>query len=275
MAGPAGDVATELEDDGSRLWRVLADPTRRRILDLLRAQPRITGEIASNFKVSRIAVMRHLAVLSEAGLVTSRKRGRQRWFYLNAVPLQHIHERWVSSQMEVWASGLLRLRRSAKGAASRMNASRPAVDVAFDISIAAPPVDVFAAITEDPGGWWGHPYMHAGTTSLTLEPRLGGLLTERWRSGGAVLATVTNWTDDRHLELTGPFHLGLAVGIAAFELSPSKRGTNLHFTFRAFGAIEEQMIDRFAQGWRELVGQRLKTLVETGTRLGIAPDPPR
>jgi DNA-binding transcriptional ArsR family regulator len=78
-----------LEEDTALLWRALADPTRRRILDLLRQRPLITGEIAAQFPISRIAVMRHLEVLSEAGLAVSRKRGRQRWHYLNTVPLQN------------------------------------------------------------------------------------------------------------------------------------------------------------------------------------------
>ncbi len=89
-----------------------------------------------------------------------------------------------------------------------------------------------------------------------------------------VLATVTGWTDDGYLQLTGPFHLGLALGIATFELSDSEGGTNVKFSFRAIGAIEPQVVERFAQGWTDLVGRRLKTLVETGTRLGIAPDKP-
>ena len=66
-----------LEDDAHSMWRALADPTRRGILDLLRQRPLITGAIAAQFPISRIAVMRHLEVLSEAGLVTSRKRGRE------------------------------------------------------------------------------------------------------------------------------------------------------------------------------------------------------
>ena len=56
-----------LDDDTALLWRALADPTRRLILDLLRERPRVTGEIAAQFPISRIAVMRHLEVLSEAG----------------------------------------------------------------------------------------------------------------------------------------------------------------------------------------------------------------
>jgi DNA-binding transcriptional ArsR family regulator/uncharacterized protein YndB with AHSA1/START domain len=267
-------VAAELKADGGAVWLALSDPTRRRILDLLRERPRITGDIASHFDVSRIAVMRHLQVLSAAGLVTSRKRGRERWHYLDAVPLQRMHERWVDTHAASWASDLLRFGQRVEDRTKRMNANRPAVDVALDVSIAAPRIDVFAALTTDPGGWWGHPYLRSDTTGLTLERRLGGLVVETWKGGGSVLATVTGWTDDRYLQLSGPFHLGVALGIATFELGDRNDGTSVQFSFRAIGAIEPQLVERFAEGWTDLVGRRLKTLVETGTRLGIAPDPP-
>ncbi len=269
-----GDVESELGADGGPVWLALSDPTRRRILDLLRERPRITGDIASHFEVSRIAVMRHLQVLEAAGLVTSRKRGRERWHYLDGVPLQRMYERWVDTHTARWASSLLRFGRQVESRAKRMNADRPAVDVALDVAIDAPTSVVFAALTEDPGGWWGHPYLHSDATSLTLEPELGGLVVERWEGGGAVLATVTGWTDGLYLQLTGPFHLGLALGIATFQLSDSGGGTSVRFSFRAIGAIEPQLVERFAEGWTELVGRRLKTLAETGKRLGVAPDRP-
>ena len=270
-----GDVAAEIEADGGPVWLALSDPTRRRILDLLRERPRITGEIASQFEISRIAVMRHLQVLGGAGLVTSRKRGRQRWHYLNSVPLQRMYERWIDTYAASWASGLLRFGRQVEANAKRMSANLPVVDVALDVSITAPRTAVFAALTADPGGWWGHPFLRSDATGITLERRLGGLLVETWENGGAVLATVTGWTDDRYLQLAGPFHLGVALGIATFELSDRGDGTSLQFSFRAIGAIETQVAEQFANGWTELIGRRLKTLVETGTRLGIAPDPPK
>jgi len=269
----AGDVEAELAHDGGAVWLALADPTRRRILDLLHDRPRITGDIASHFKISRISIMRHLQVLAASGLVTSRKRGRERWHYINAVPLQQMYERWVDMQTASWASGLLRFGRKVEGPARRMNLDRPAVDVALDVAIAAPRNLVFAALTEDPGGWWGHPYLRPDATGLTLEPRLGGLVVERWDGGGAVVATVTGWTDGSFLQLTGPFHLGLALGVATFRLSDSDDGTTVQFSFRAIGAIEPELVERFAEGWTELIGRRLKTLVETGKRLGVAPDP--
>ena len=267
-------MEAELDLDGGPIWPALSDPTRRRILDLLREQPRITGDIASHFEVSRIAVMRHLQVLAAAGLITSRKRGRERWHYLNAVPLQRMYERWVDLDSAGWTSGLLRFGRHVAGRARRMNADRPAVDVALDVAIAAPRSLVFAALTEDPGGWWGHPYLRSETTGLTLEPRLGGLVVETWNGGGAVLASVTGWTEGRYLQLTGAFHLGLALGTASFQLSDADDGTNLEFSFRAIGVIESQLVEQFAEGWGELVARRLKTLVETGKRLGVAPDAP-
>jgi DNA-binding transcriptional ArsR family regulator/uncharacterized protein YndB with AHSA1/START domain len=263
----------ELEDETAPLWRALADPTRRRILDLVRARPRITGEIASEFEISRIAVMRHLEVLAEADLVTSRKRGRERWHYLNAVPLQRLHERWHDPLASGWASSLLRLQRSVeRDEGEPVKHTDLAVDVALDVTIDGTPAEVFYALTRDPGGWWGHPFLRPDATDITLEPRLGGLLLEHWGEGGAVIAAVTGWQEDRHLTLTGPFH-HVALGVATFELTPTDVGTLLRFSFRAVGVLDPEIAEAMPGGWNELVSTRLKALVESGRRLGIAADP--
>src|SRR5215468_5087265 len=138
-----------LEEDTGLLWRALADPTRRQILDLLRQRPRVIGEIAAQFPISRIAVMRHLDVLSQAGLVSSRKRGRERWHYLNAVPLQKLHRRWTDPAAAGFASALLRLQDTVEAEGRPMESIQPTVDVALDIEIAGPPTAVFAALTKD------------------------------------------------------------------------------------------------------------------------------
>jgi len=264
----------ELEAETAPLWRALADPTRRRILDLLRERPRTTGEIARHFTISRIAVMRHLEVLTSAGLVTSRKRGRERWHYLNAVPLQRVHERWSDPLASHFARGLLRLKDRVEAGGSGLDSNRLAVDVALEVAIAGTPASVFAALTDDPGGWWGHPFVGDQAIGLSLEPRLGGLFVERWDDGGYVIATVTRWAQDRQLELTGPFHLGVAVGVASFELAAGDEDTLVQFSFRAVGAVDPEVAEQMAKGWTELIGARLKALVESGARLGIAPDPP-
>jgi DNA-binding transcriptional ArsR family regulator/uncharacterized protein YndB with AHSA1/START domain len=264
----------ELESATAPVWPALADPTRRRVLDLLRDRPRTTGEIAAQFPISRVAVMRHLEVLASVGLVTSRKRGRERWHYLNAVPLRRLHERWADPLASNLTSGLLRLKEQVESEGTGLRSTRPAVDVALELAMAAPPAAVFAALTEDPGGWWGHPFLAQQAIGLSLEPRLGGLFVERWRDGGAVIATVTGWSQHRHLELTGPFHLGVALGVATFDLVRTDEGTLLRFAFRAVGAVDPGVAEQMAQGWNELIGTRLSALVERGARLGVAPDPP-
>ena len=93
------------------LWRALADPSRRRMLDLLREKPLTTGQIAEQFEFSRFAVMKHLAVLQQAGLMTVERRGRERWNHLNAVPIQQIYRRWIRPFETVPADRLLRLKR--------------------------------------------------------------------------------------------------------------------------------------------------------------------
>jgi DNA-binding transcriptional ArsR family regulator/uncharacterized protein YndB with AHSA1/START domain len=274
MRGSVVPLARGLEDDTARLWRALADPTRRRILDLLRERPRITGEIAAQFPVSRIAVMRHLEVLSQAGLVTSRKRGRERWHYLNAVPLQKLYRRWADPAAAGFASALLRLADTVEAEGRHMEPIRPTVDIALDIEIAGTPAAIFAALTKDVGGWWGHPFVTARATSLALDPRLGGLFTERWDNGGQVIASVSGWAQDEHLALTGSFHMGVGVGVATFDLAESGAGTVLRFSFRTIGVIDAEKAGAMSRGWEELVGTRLKGLVETGTRLGIDPEEP-
>lgn len=99
-------------DPQDRIWKALADPARRHILDLLRAAPKRTGEICAHFSVSRFAVMKHLNVLEAAELVAVRRHGRERWNYLNPAPLQQIHERWMTPYMELWSHHLLDLKKT-------------------------------------------------------------------------------------------------------------------------------------------------------------------
>ena len=84
----------------------------------------------------------------------------------------------------------------------------------------------------------------------------------------------TSGAQDEHLALTGSFHMGVGVGVAVFDLAESGTGTLLQFSFRAIGVMDATAAEDKSRGWAELVGTRLKALVETGTRLGIDPDEP-
>jgi DNA-binding transcriptional ArsR family regulator/uncharacterized protein YndB with AHSA1/START domain len=268
--GPILEWTGQLEAETASLWRALADPTRRRILDRLRSGPAITGEIAAAFPISRIAVMRHLEVLAEAELITSRKRGRERWHYLNAVPLERLHRRWAGPVEAGFASGLLRLQDQVE--AERVESSRPPVDVALDVVIAASRRAVFESITVRIGEWWGPPAMDRRATGHSLESGLGGRLVEHWGDAdGQIMATVTGVERDRYLRLTGPFHFGLAVGDATFDLEDAPGGTLVRFSFRAVGAIDPAVMEGIEGGWITLVGSRLKALVETGSAESAVP----
>jgi len=111
------------EQDFNALWKALADPTRREILDYLRDGPRTTTEIVSQFThLSRFGVMKHLDVLRDAQLVITRSEGRRRLNSLNAVPIRQIYERWVSGYQDLWASQSAGLKRDVEDDHSRNGA---------------------------------------------------------------------------------------------------------------------------------------------------------
>lgn len=98
-------------DELENVWRALSNPIRRAILDLLRGGPLTTGDVASAFPdLSRFAVMQHLGVLGDADLVVVRRDGRKRFNYLNPVPIQQVHDRWVSRYTRPWTEALVNLR---------------------------------------------------------------------------------------------------------------------------------------------------------------------
>ncbi len=94
------------------VFKALADPTRRQLLDELFEQDGQTlSELERRLPMSRFGVMKHLKVLEGAGLLTTRRRGREKLHFLNPVPIRLVHERWVSKYAEPWASALTELKR--------------------------------------------------------------------------------------------------------------------------------------------------------------------
>ena len=98
------------------VFRALAHPSRRRLLDILKEHAGASvADVCGFFEMSRIAVMKHLRILEEASLVTSVKEGRTRKLYFNAVPIQMIHDRWTSEYSALWAAQLTRLKYKVEG----------------------------------------------------------------------------------------------------------------------------------------------------------------
>ena len=95
-----------------RIFKALASATRRQLLDELKRQPRTTGDLVARFPgLDRCTVMQHLGVLEKAGLIIVRREGRERWNYLDAVPIKRIHDRWIGPYVERAVELLDRLKR--------------------------------------------------------------------------------------------------------------------------------------------------------------------
>ncbi len=113
------------QDDMTAVFHALAHETRRRIMDVLRARPGIgVGELAQEFDVTRIAVMNHIAVLEDAGLVVSEKDGRVRRLFLNPAPLQMINDRWLDDYTGHWARKLTGIKYAAEAAFEKTKKGR-------------------------------------------------------------------------------------------------------------------------------------------------------
>ncbi|HEV2342680.1 MAG TPA: metalloregulator ArsR/SmtB family transcription factor [Actinocrinis sp.] len=97
--------------DDDLVFKALADPTRRLLLDKLFARDGLTlTELESDLAMTRFGVMKHLRVLEEAGLVVSRRSGREKLHYLNPVPIRMIHDRWIDKYTERQATALVDLK---------------------------------------------------------------------------------------------------------------------------------------------------------------------
>ena len=97
--------------DDDAVFKALADPTRRFLLDrLFERDGRTLGELEAELEMTRFGVMKHLRVLEEAGLVTAVRAGREKHHFLNPVPIRLIHDRWISKYAESRVSALADLK---------------------------------------------------------------------------------------------------------------------------------------------------------------------
>src|SRR4026208_812965 len=105
-----------MADDEDRVFKALADPTRRFLLDLLFARDgRTLTELASELAMARFGVMKHLGILEDAGLVVTRRSGREKLHFLNPIPIRLIHDRWIHKYTERQVSALADLKHELEG----------------------------------------------------------------------------------------------------------------------------------------------------------------
>ena len=121
------------------VFRALADPTRRSLLDeLFREDGQTLGSLEARFEMSRFGVMKHLRQLQEAGLVVTRRRGREKLHFLNPIPIRLVHDRWVSKYAEPWAATLTGL---------KSDLEERTMEKVFEIYIKTTPERLWEAIT--------------------------------------------------------------------------------------------------------------------------------
>src|SRR6266851_647684 len=121
------------------VFRALADRTRRSLLDeLFRKDGQTLTALEARFSMTRFGVMKHLKQLEEAGLVVTKRRGREKVHFLNPVPIRLVHDRWVSKYAEPWVAGLSDLK-------TRLESSMEKV---FEIFIKTSPERLWEAITD-------------------------------------------------------------------------------------------------------------------------------
>jgi uncharacterized protein YndB with AHSA1/START domain len=122
------------------VFRALADPTRRSLLDeLFERDGQALGALERRLPMTRFGVMKHLKVLEEAGLVTTQKRGREKLHFLNPVPIRLVHDRWVSKYAEPWAATLSGLKHRLED---------KTMEKVFEIYIKTTPERLWEAITD-------------------------------------------------------------------------------------------------------------------------------
>jgi uncharacterized protein YndB with AHSA1/START domain len=122
------------------VFRALGDPTRRSLLDeLFRQDGQTLSALERRLPMTRFGVMKHLRLLEEAGLVTTKRRGREKLHFLNPVPIRLVHDRWVSKYAEPWAAALTGLKRQIE---------EDTMEKVFEIYIKTTPERLWEAITD-------------------------------------------------------------------------------------------------------------------------------
>jgi len=121
------------------VFKALADPTRRSLLDeLFRQDGQTLTELEERLPMTRFGVMKHLKVLEEASLIATRRRGREKLHFLNPVPIRLVHDRWVSKYAEPWAAALSGLKHELEG---------KMMEKVFEVYIKTTPERLWEAIT--------------------------------------------------------------------------------------------------------------------------------
>ena len=239
------------------MFKALADPTRRDLLDeLFRQDGQTLGMLEERFSMTRFGVMKHLRVLEDAGLVVTQRRGREKLHFLNPVPIRLIHDRWVSKFAEPWAATLTGLKHQLE---------ERHMQKVFEIYIKTTPDRLWHAITDDASrrAYWfgvgvtsdwtpGSPYLAGSPMSPT--PIFGGENLDVDPPRRLVQSYNALWSDDVKAEGTSR---------VTWLIEPIGDSCKLTVTH---DQLRDDANEQVYGGWPQVLSG-LKTLLETGESL--------
>lgn len=238
------------------VFKALADPTRRELLDeLFRHDGQTLVALAGPFAITRVAVAKHLRLLEDAGLVTAHRRGREKLHYLNPVPIRQVYDRWVSKYTEAWAAGLVDLKRDLEASMVKI----------FEIYIRTSPARLWQAIT-DP--------------EVRARYQFGARIESDWTSGSSYEVTHDNapgpLIEGENLEIDPPrrlvqsYHAVWGEDVAAegtsrvtWQIEPVGDSCRLTVTH---DQLRQDADEHLYGGW-PMILSGLKTWLETGQEL--------
>ena len=172
--------------DVDEVFKALADPTRRALLDeLYRQDGQTLGALEAHFDMTRFGVMKHLKLLEEAGLVVTRRQGREKLHFLNPVPIRLVHDRWVSKYAEPWTAALSELKQTLESTMEKV----------FEIYIRTTPERLWQAITD-------------------------GEIRSKYQFGARISS---DWTPGSRFEMGAPAAPGLLGEGVNLEVDPPRR----------------------------------------------------
>ena len=237
------------------VFRALADPTRRSLLDeLFKQDGQTLSALEARLPMTRFGVMKHLKVLEQAGLVVTKRRGREKLHFLNPVPIRLVHDRWVSKYAEPWAATLSELKHKLE---------EKTMEKVFEIYIKTTPERLWKAITD---------------AEMRRKYSFGAVVTSDWTTGsryegvggGAPIFEGENLEIDPPRRLVQSFRALWGEDVKSegtsrvtWEIEPVSDSCRLIVTH---DQLREDANDQLFGGW-PMILSGLKTLLETGETL--------
>ena len=237
------------------VFRALADPTRRSLLDeLFREDGQTLSALVGRLPMTRFGVMKHLKLLEEAGLVVTRRRGREKLHFLNAVPIRLIHDRWVSKFAEPWVASLSGLKQVLED---------KEMEKIFEIYIKTTPERLWRAITD---------------TEMRRKWNFGLVVTSDWTPGSRYqgIGGASLIVEGENLEVEPPRRLVQSYRALWSEAVKSEGTSRVTWEIEPVGdscllkvthdQLREGANNQLYGGW-PMVLSGIKTLLETGETL--------